>query len=118
MGGGVPGRGRWRFGLVIAGAALVLAGCGLSPSRGTSPTEEAFLAYVHGQVPTINNLRSDSQLLGMGKAACTLFRSGMSFQTLADQMAIGDGGLPTTDLGAVITGAAEDLCPSFRSQVS
>ena len=80
--------------------------------------EQAFLYAVHRQDPTVNQRRSDTELLRLGSAACAGFASGVSFFSLADTMAVNDGGLPTSDLGTVITAAAEDLCSRYRARVS
>ncbi len=116
---GRPDRARWPL-LLLAAGVLTVAGaaCG---SSGTSPAalarQHAFLAQVHDEVPAINQVRSDPGLVRLGSAVCSDFSSGVSFQALADRISLQDGNLPTSDLGTVITAAAEHLCPSYRSQV-
>lgn len=108
------------FGGAMFGGAMAL-GCGCGATGGTpgpSAAQQAFLAAVHAEDPTVGQLRSDPQLLRLGSAACAGFASGASFFSLADTMAVGDGGLPSTDLGTVIKAAAEQLCPLYRSRVS
>ncbi len=102
--------------VVVAGA--VLGGCGSSgPSPAEQAARQAFLAEVYTDDPSVGTYRSDTQLVLLGSAACDGFASGVSFQDLADHMALSDGSLPTADLGAVITAAAEHLCPAYASRV-
>jgi Protein of unknown function (DUF732) len=103
----------------MAVAALVIAaGCGGSGSATAAQADRAFLLTVHQQDPTVNQVRSDTQLLRLGSAACAAFASGASFFSLADTMAVNDGGLPDEVLGTVIKAAGEELCPRYRSRVS
>ncbi len=107
--------------MVAAGVAALLGPGGCGPTS-TSPAERAaersFVATLHSDDPTVNEVRSDTQLLRMGAAACSGFAAGVSFYSLADNMAVHDGNLPIAVLGDVITAAAEDLCPRYRSRVS
>jgi hypothetical protein len=98
---------------------LGMGACGSSgPSTAQRAEQRAFLGQVHLDLPTINQLRSDSQLIGLGHAVCTLFSAGESYQDLADRMSLQDGSLPTSVLGTVITAAGEHLCPKYSSLVS
>jgi hypothetical protein len=103
-------------------ALVLLVGavaCGSSsPSAAARAEQQAFLGQVHDDVPTINHLRTDTQLLGLGHAACTEFEAGVSYEDLADRMSLQDGNLPTSDLGTVITSAAEHLCSKYSALVS
>jgi hypothetical protein len=105
--------------LALLVGTILSGGCG--PARRapqTAGAQQAFLVSVHQQDPSVAQLRSDPQLLRLGSAACAGFASGVSFFSLADTMAVNDAHLPTPDLGAVITAAAEHLCPRYRSRVS
>jgi hypothetical protein len=93
-------------------------GCGGSGSAGAAQADQAFLVAVHQQDPTVNQLRSDTQLLRLGSAACAGFAAGVSFFSLADTMAVNDGDLPPAVLGTVIKTAGERLCPRYRSRVT
>jgi hypothetical protein len=107
--------------LALVTLALVVGfgACGSSgPSSAARAKQQAFLGQVHVNLPTINKLRSDSQLIGLGHAACTLFAAGASYQDLADHMSLQDNNLPTSVLGTVITSAGEHLCPKYSSRVS
>ena len=94
--------------------------CSGSGGSASSATDQAYLAEVHGAAPGIGAERSDTQLLRLGHAACDGFAAGASYQQLADRLALEEGSraLPTEDLGAVITAAADNFCPRYRSRVS
>lgn len=109
--------------LLVAGAlislALALPGCGSGTS--SNPAQDsAYLAEVHDAVPEITAFRSDTQLIRLGHAACDGFAAGASYAQLADRLALLEGArpLPSEDLGAVITSAADNYCPEYRSRVS
>lgn len=107
---------------VGAGLALVsaAASCGGGSAAGTSAADQAFLSSVHVAAPDIGSYRTDVQLTRLGHAACDGFRSGVSFQQLADRLVLLEGSnpLPSADLGAVINSAVEGYCPQFRNRVA
>jgi hypothetical protein len=99
--------------------AAAVAGCGTSkPSGAQLAVQQAFLGQVHDAVPNINGVRSDAGLIRLGQATCTGFASGESFQSLADRISGEDDNLPLSDLGTVMTAAAEHLCPKYSNLVS
>jgi hypothetical protein len=103
----------------MVAVGLACGACGSSaPSARQEAAQRAFLAAVIDEIPAVTALRTETQLLRLGSAACAGFSSGVSFETLADTLAVNDGALPTVDLGTVITAAAEHLCPSYRSRVT
>lgn len=110
---GPPG-GRLRMAVAaIVVFAVALAGCG--GHSGPPPAAvDAFLSAVHTADPQVNAVRSDQSLLRLGEAACGEFSAGASYQTVADQLAY--SGLAAPDLGALLTAAADDLCPAYRGQ--
>jgi hypothetical protein len=85
-------------------------------SATTNQQDQAFLNEVHGQAPDISSYRTGSQLLSLGQAICTDFESGASAQEVADRIPLYEGSpaLPPSDLGAVMTAAADQLCPRYR----
>lgn len=101
-------------------AAVVAAGCGSGSSAATRAADSAYLSEVHDSAPEIGSYRSDTQLVRLGHAACDGFASGASYVELADRLALVEGSkrLPSQDLGAVITAAADNYCPKYRSRVS
>ena len=101
-------------------AAAALAGGCRSGSGTASPLDQAYLSEVHGAAPDINTYRSDTQLVRLGHAVCDDFRAKASYQEVADRLSISAGSdtLPIADLGAVITAAADNYCPQYRSLVS
>lgn len=101
-------------------AALVMAGCGSGSSPASRAADSAYLSEVHDSAPQIGSFRSDTQLIRLGHAACDGFASGASYVELADRLALVEGSkpLPSEDLGAVITAAADNYCPKFRARVS
>jgi hypothetical protein len=106
----------------VGSAAMVivaiLGSCGTATvSKAVQSQQQAYLAQVHDQDPTISQVRTDVQLIRLGSAACSGFAAGVSFEALADHMALEDGNFPTEDLGTVITAAAEHLCPKYSSLV-
>jgi hypothetical protein len=105
--------------LVAAWAVLALAGCGGRDSPVTLAANQAFLAQVHVAAPDIGNYRSDVQLERLGHAACDGFRSGASYEELADRLALLEGShpLPAADLGAVIDAAVGAFCTQYRSMI-
>jgi hypothetical protein len=105
--------------------AVVSGSVGLTSCRGSSTAasgqaDQAFLAAVHLADPNVGAYRSDVQLTRLGHAACDGFRSGASFQQLADRLVLLEGRkpLPSTDLGAVIDAAVASYCPQFHSRVA
>jgi hypothetical protein len=114
-------RGAAALGIVLlAGACLLAGGCG---TTGASPASQAasasFLSSVHNNAPDIGGYRSDVALIRMGHAACDGFRTGVSFQQLADRLVLIEGRhpVPTGDLGALITAAVDSFCPQYQSLV-
>jgi hypothetical protein len=79
-----------------------------------------FLSAVHLADPNVSAYRTDVQLTRLGHAACDGFKSGASFQQLADRLVLLEGSnpLPSADLGAVIDAAATAYCPQFHSRVA
>ena len=97
-----------------------LAGGGCSDSAAKpSSTDQAYLAEVHGAAADINQYRSDTQLIRLGHVVCDDFRAKASYQEVADRLSLAAGAksLPSADLGAVITGAADNYCPQYRGDV-
>ena len=105
---------------LLAGTAIVALGAGCRSGGTASPADQAYLSEVHGADPNINAVRSDTQLVRLGHAVCDDFRAKASYQEVADRLSIttGSNRLPAADLGAVITAAADNYCPQYRSQVS
>jgi hypothetical protein len=99
--------------------ALLAAGCH-SGSGAASGADQAYLAEVHDAAPGINATRSDSQLVRLGHVVCDDFRAKASYQEVADRLSIeaGSDRLSASDLGAVITSAADNYCPQYRGLVS
>jgi hypothetical protein len=95
-----------------------VVGCGSGGAP--SGADQAFLQEVHGAAADIGQYRSDSQLERLGHAVCDDFRAGASYEEVADRLTIesGSGTLPSADLGAVITAAADQYCPKYRADVS
>ncbi|HMC39751.1 MAG TPA: DUF732 domain-containing protein [Acidimicrobiales bacterium] len=106
----------------FAGGALAVAALGgcRSGTGAPSTTDRAYLAEVHGSAPNINALRSDTQLIRLGHAVCDDFRAHASYQAVADRLSTESGAdhLDPSDLGVVITAAADNYCPQYRSLVS
>jgi hypothetical protein len=99
--------------------AAVIAGCGSGSSAAANAANRAFLSELHVAAPNINAYRSDLQLTRLGHAACDGFRSGASYQELADRLPLLEGRnpLPSADLGAVINAAVNAYCAQFRNQI-
>lgn len=95
--------------MVVAGFA---AGCGGSSSGGSLDTQ-TFIDEVHQQEPDIGNYRSDARLVALGRAVCNDLAAGVSTAEIADRLST--PGLPTPDLGAVMTTASQVLCPKYAS---
>lgn len=104
--------------VALTGCVAFLAAC--SGGGTSSPADVAFLAEVHASAPDISSSRSDSALVGLGHAACDTFSSGASYEELADRLTLDQGAhaLPSQDLGAVVTAAADNFCPRYRDRVS
>lgn len=108
---------------MLAAALSVLAvpaACG--PGSGPSDTaaDSSFLSELHDSAPDIASVRSDTQLVRLGHAACDGFAAGASYVELADRLALQEGShaIPSQDLGAVITAAVDNYCPKYRSRTS
>ncbi len=115
-------RGRSRGAPVAACLAAVVAlgaGCARAESGASSALDSQFLSAVHSQASDVGGYRSDVQLVRLGHAACDAFRSGASYQQLADRLVLleGHNPLPSEDLGTVITAAVDTYCPQYRSKV-
>ncbi len=114
----------WRSGV---GAALVavsllasLDSCGSSSaSTRNAGDDQAFLSSVHVAAPDINAYRTDVQVERLGHAACDGFRSGATYEQLADRLVLLEGSnpLPSPDLGAVIDAAVDAYCPEFHGRI-
>ncbi|HET9690248.1 MAG TPA: DUF732 domain-containing protein [Acidimicrobiales bacterium] len=100
-------------------ASVVAVGCG-GPPPAPSAADAAFLSAVHTGAPDIASYRSDAALVRLGHAACDGFRSGVSYTTLADRLALLQGShtLPSDDLGTVITAAVQAYCPQYAGKVA
>ena len=101
-------------------AVMVPAGCRAGSSAPSSTADSSFLSEVHDSAPDIASVRSDTQLVRLGHAACDGFGAGASYVELADRLALQEGShaLPSQDLGAVITAAVDNYCPKYRSRTS
>jgi hypothetical protein len=78
------------------------------------------LSAVHLADPNVAAYRTDVQLTRLAHAACDGFKSGVSFQQLADRLVLLEGSnpLPSSDLGAVIDAAVSAYCPQFHDRVA
>jgi hypothetical protein len=105
---------------VAASILLCLGSCSSASSKASTQATQDFLSAVHVAAPDVGAYRTDVQLARLGHAACDGFRSGASYQQLADRLVLLEGSnpLPSADLGAVITGAVTSFCPQFRSRVA
>jgi hypothetical protein len=97
-----------------------LASCGSGSSATSDQANQGFLSTVHLADPNVTAYRSDVQLMRLGHAACDGFKSGASFQQLADRLVLLEGSnpLPSTDLGTVIDAAVSSYCPEFHDRVA
>ena len=104
--------------LALVSVPAAAAGCSSGVPNGAA--DKAFLGAVHVEAPDIGTYRSDVALVRLGHAACDGFRSGASYEELADRMSLEEGRhpLPSQDLGVVISAAANNYCPQFISRVS
>jgi hypothetical protein len=105
--------------VVAASAVLALAGCSRANPTATDTANRAFLSEVQVAAPNIGSYRSDVQLERLGHAACDGFRSGASYEELADRLPLLEGSnpLPSADLGAVINAAVDAYCIQYRSLI-
>lgn len=113
----------WRGGaglLVAVALALGSGGCGSGPSPATQQQNQQFVDSVVSAAPDVGHYRSDTQLIRLGRAACEGFASGVSYQQLADRLAVTEGSnpLPPEDLGAVINAAVQAFCPKYQNLVN
>lgn len=101
-------------------ASVTLAGLAACGSGGESATDQSYLSEVHGAAADVGQYRSDAELIHLGHAVCDDFSAGASYEGVADRLAAEPGAsdLPSSDLGAVITAAADNYCPKYRSDVS
>ena len=99
--------------------AALVAACGGGNSAAASADNQTFLSQVHVAAPDINTYRTDVQLTRIGHAVCDGFRSGASYQELADRLPLLEGSnpLPSADLGALIDAAVDAYCPQYRGQI-
>jgi hypothetical protein len=107
--------------VIPAVIALAIAGAGCHSGGGAaSGADQAYLAEVHQNAPDINSVRGDSALVRLGHVVCDDFRAKASYQEVADRLSIESGSdqLSSSELGAVITAAADNYCPQFRGLVS
>jgi hypothetical protein len=108
-------------GMALASAlTLSLGSCSSGNARGSAQADQDFLSAVHVAAPDIGAYRTDIQLARLGHAACDGFRSGASYQQLADRLVLleGNNPLPSADLGAVIDSAVTAFCPQFHDRVT
>jgi hypothetical protein len=99
-------------------AGVGLAACGSSgPSAAVKAARQAYLSQILDSVPSLNQLRTNTQLVNLGDAVCSGFAAGESYPTLAERISLNDGDLTTSDLGTIITSAAQNLCPKYSARV-
>jgi hypothetical protein len=105
--------------VVLAAVPMFAGSCGRG-STAPGPADNSYLSELHNSAPDIGTYRSDTQLVRLGHAACDGFAAGASYETVADRLALQEGhpALPSQDLGAVITAAADNYCIKFRAKVS
>lgn len=117
---GHAGKRRVRGPVVAALLGLTLAGCGAGESPANQAADRQFVQSVKTSAPDVNEYRNDTQLIRLGRAACAGFDSGVSYEQLADRLALREGAkpLPSQDLGAVITSAVNTYCPKFANLVN
>jgi len=103
---------------VVLCAVVLCAVAGCSSGTPDSPADKSFISQVHLAAPDVATYRSDIELSRLGHAACDGFRSGASYLEVADRMNLlqGSNPLPSQDLGAVISAAADNYCPQYRSK--
>jgi hypothetical protein len=106
----------------VGTALVVLGGCGGGPSVATQQEDQAFVNAVHSQASDISQYRNDTQLIRLGRAACDGFASGVSYEQLADRLAVSESSaslpsVPAEDLGTVITAAVQTFCPQYQDKV-
>jgi hypothetical protein len=105
------------------GASLILLGaCGGGTSAATRQEDQSFVNTVHSQASDISQYRNDTQLIRLGRAACDGFASCVSYEQLADRLAVSEASaslpsVPAEDLGTVITAAVETFCPKYQDKV-
>ena len=108
--------------LLVAGAVLtiVVSGCGGTPSAASKQQDQQFLDQVDSAAPDASHYRSNTALIRLGRAACDGFSSGVTYEELADRLALSEGpnSLPAEDLGTVITSAVEVFCPKYEDLVN
>jgi hypothetical protein len=107
--------------VAIATASVAgLASCGSGSTARSDQADQSFLSAVHLADPNVAVYRTDVQLTRLGHAACDGFKSGVSFQQLADRLVLLEGNkpLPSADLGAVIDAAVTAYCPQFHNRVA
>jgi hypothetical protein len=106
--------------LVGAGVGLLLAGCGAGESAATKQQDEQFVNSVVASAPDVSHYRNNTQLIRLGRAACVDFASGVTYEELADRLALSEGPnpLPVEDLGTVITSAVDTFCPKYEDLVN
>ncbi len=105
--------------VALVAVVIGLGACGGSTSPAAQAADQRYLATVHSGAPDISAYRSDVQLTRLGHAVCDGFRSGASFQQLADRLALVPSSrpLPSEDLGTVITAAVDAYCPAYDAQI-
>jgi hypothetical protein len=106
--------------MAVAGLCMFAAGCGSGRAPAPSGADSQFVGAVHANAPDIGSYRSDTELVRLGHATCDDFKSGASYQEIADRLKLQQGShaLPSEDLGVVITSAVQAYCPKFVSDIS
>jgi hypothetical protein len=114
---------RFVAGRTLAAVATVIGCCWLASCGGTSAAtsqaDTTFVNTVHAEASDISQYRTNAQLILLGRATCDGFASGVSYQELADRLAVSQGSdtLSAEDLGTVISAAVQTFCPKYESQV-
>lgn len=97
---------------------MVLTGCHRGTSSAQRANEQNYLGYVHQAAPDIGSYKSDGQLLSLGRAACDGFRANGSTPQIAGVLEnAGRRKLPPSDVGAIISGAVNQLCPAYSGRL-
>jgi hypothetical protein len=98
----------------------VCAACGAThPSAARQALERQYVAHVHESASDIGQYQTGSQLVKLGYAVCDGFRANATNQQVADVLEnSGARNLPPADLGAVMSAAVSDLCPTYRGRLN
>lgn len=88
-------------------------------SAGRRIADQHFVDGVHESATDVSQYQTDGQLVKLGHATCDAFRAKANNEQVAGLLErTGGANLPPEDLGAIMSSAVKNLCPTYAAQLN